>query len=317
MNKISNPILVHIGLHKTGTSALQKHLYKPKYGFLQHPNRNWVLPIFVDKASTRTLTHREQITVKNFIDNAVNKNLYPVISHERLSGYPLSGGYDRLSIWRRIRSLDAQVKILVTTREQKSWLYSAWKQMNVDGGSISLKKFMKPGPAPAARMPLPRLDYLDYASEIKTLYQIFGKKNVCVLPQEMLHREAGKFNSHILKFLNMEETQPAETMERVNEGKKLSSLSMLRLMHRVMFDTPIAPNGLFYRNKGKFGTKLYKHMYNLALSLPEFPFSKKMDQKNREFIGSVVGDYYDKSNTETVQMTGLDLESLGYSCSRD
>ena len=84
----------------------------------------------------------------------------------------------------RISKTNLNVKILYVIREQNTWLYSAWKQVIVDGSNVSLDRFINsPSAHPDLVIPsLFRLEYLNYSREIKELYKLFGAENVCVVP---------------------------------------------------------------------------------------------------------------------------------------
>ena len=48
----------------------------------------------------------------------------PVISHERLSGYPHSGGHDSKEIAHRLAAVFPNAKVVIVIREQKSMILS-------------------------------------------------------------------------------------------------------------------------------------------------------------------------------------------------
>ena len=138
------------------------------------------------------------------VQQAQAAGLVPTISHERLSGYPLGGGCDRLSILQRIAALPCTPKILFVIREQNSWLYSAWKQTIIDGGSIGLRDFLTSPGLPSVRLPAPRLEYCDYAHDIALLHDMFGKANVLVIPMEMLRHGFARFTAMLEQFAGLE-----------------------------------------------------------------------------------------------------------------
>lgn len=306
-------ILFHVGLHKTATTSLQKDFFIPKYNFVQHQKgRGSCLPIFVNKFSTELLNSSDKEKVRNFVDLASGDGLFPVVSHERLSGYPLSGGYDRLSIYRRIASVDLDVKILFIIREQKDWLYSAWRQMISDGGSISLRNFLERGPLFSnARMPNPRYEYLNYYLEIQSLYSLFGKANVLIVPFEEVKHDFPTFCEKLASFIELDfgEDWPVK-LSHHNQRQKLSQFYLKRAVNRFLFSSPTSPCGLLPQSRITSGIE--KLVDKSSTLLPEIPFSQRIIQHHKKIIAKHVDDYFVNSNALASAELNIDLGSLGY-----
>jgi hypothetical protein len=308
------PLLVHVGLHKTATSALQSAFFTPQHGFQQILGRGPLLRMFVDKASTEPLSASEKAQIADRVRECEDAGLAPVISHERLSGYPLTGGYDRLSIWQRIRSLDVECRILLVIREQRSWLYSAWKQMISDGGSVSLRDFLAPPHAASVRLPVPRLEYLDYAREIRTLHSLFGEGNVCVLPHELIATDFDAFAGRLFRFAGMAGAAPSPLrLQCVNESKNLTHLAGLRLLHRFAYRTGTSPGGVLSVN-GRLGRRSYALADRLLSRAPRLPWHGAVEAAHRQTIDALVGGRFDHINAATSALVGIDLRDLGYQC---
>jgi hypothetical protein len=310
---MKNKILFHVGLHKTATSSLQKDFFIPKYNFVQHQKgRGSWLPIFVNKFSTELTDSSEKEKVHNFVVSAIGDGLVPVVSHERLSGYPLSGGYDRLSIYRRIASLDLDVKILFVIREQKDWLYSAWRQMISDGGSISLHNFLQQKSlAPNVRVPSPRHEYLNYYLEIKTLYSLFGKANVLIVPFEEINHDFPSFCEKLATFIDLDSGGDwPKTLPHRNQRQKLSQFYFKRVVNRFLFSSPTSPCGLLPQTRISSGARAL--LYKSASLLPEIPLSQRIIQHHKKVISKHIGDYFVESNALAAAELGIDLGGWGY-----
>lgn len=306
--------LFHVGSHKTATSSLQQDFFIPLNGFSQNPGREWILSAFVDKASMQQLSSDEINNIHQFIDKSHKAHLYPIISHERLSGYPYSGGYDRLSIYNRIKSLTGiNVKILYIIREQKSWIYSAWKQLIDDGGAISIQNFLKPEfTSPTVRVPGFRLEYLNYANEIKSLKKIFGPENICVVPMELLINDFKTFREMISNFLNIDIKNIKDTeLSKKNESSKLSSLYFNYFLNRTLFRSPTSPRGLFSTEHSSIQNIQSKAM-SASKYLPELPQKTKIIQNHKKQISDIVGNYFSVINKETSYLLEIDLKNYGY-----
>jgi len=89
-------VLIHIGYHKSGSSWLQQHLFSREsagFGWLGKtagsPVRRFVDddPLDFDASSLRQ-------ALEPLLEGPRGRGLLPVLSMERLSGHPFSGGYD-------------------------------------------------------------------------------------------------------------------------------------------------------------------------------------------------------------------------------
>lgn len=306
-------VLFHIGLHKTATSSLQQDFFVEANCFMQNGGRAWILPAFVDKSSTQVLSDKECRDLRDFAEAARARDLMPVVSHERLSGYPYSGGYDRLSIWNRIRSTGLDAKILLIIREQKDWLYSAWKQTINDGGAVGLEAFIRPAVRrPQVRVPPPRLAYLDYGHEIRFLHDMFGAENVCVLPMELLIRDFARFKADLAALCDLDpRTMPAPALSRRNESSKLSSLYAEYVFNRFVLRTPTSLGGMVNADT-RLGRSLQALRDGVSRRLPELPAHTRMADRYKVKLAAMVGDRFHRTNAEASELIGVDLGGYGY-----
>lgn len=305
-------ILFHIGLHKTASSTLAKQFFIPDHGFSQPAkNREWVLKLFVDKSSTSLLDEAELKEISHFVDEAKNQNLYPVISHERLSGYPLSGGYDRLDITQRLKNIDEEVKVLLIIREQKSWTYSAWKQAIIDGHSLSLQEFLAPKQHVTSRIPQFRKDYLCYHSYISHLHEQFGRANVCVLPMEMLSMEPLSFGEHLTTFLGHDHDVNKVSLKPVNQSRKLSGVYFNWFFNKCIISSQQTPFG-FLKDNGAIARLLRRGSLYVCDRCCEMPLSSTIIKRHKALIKEEIGLHYRESNQQTSSIIGIDLAAFGY-----
>ena len=306
-------ILFHIGLHKTASSSLQEDFFIPENGFTGL-NRNKLLHYFIDKFSTELLSSTEQADLKAFVKQSFSNNLYPVASHERLSGYPLFGGYDRLSILNRISKTNLNVKILYVIREQNTWLYSAWKQVIVDGSNISLDRYINSPPAhPDFVIPsIFRLEYLNYSREIKELYKLFGTENVCVVPIELIGTDFNEFVKRLKKILNSDLINISkDSLKLSNTSHKLSSIYLQKILNTYLFKNSSSRFGLL-NERYDLVRSFRGRIINFLNVVPELPWSHKVALAHKNQSDSVIGDYYSLSNVETSDLIGMDLSNYGY-----
>jgi hypothetical protein len=157
--RLLNP-LIHIGYHKTGSTWLQKHLFDcPERGFFRlsgkeiSKNHIGLRPAtrfarrFVFEPGDRLYSlnefspdrMRELLGECKVLDSAI-----PVLSDERLSGHPETGGFDSQDICDRLSQVFDSPKIFIVIREQKSLIASCYLDFLLKGGTSSLKEYMDP-----------------------------------------------------------------------------------------------------------------------------------------------------------------------------
>ena len=87
------------------------------------------------------------------IEKASARGLVPVLSAERLSGNPHSGGYDSVQIAERLATAFPEGRVLIVIREQTEMLVSAYKQYVKVGGAGTLRQYATPS-SDVPRVPL-------------------------------------------------------------------------------------------------------------------------------------------------------------------
>ena len=196
-------ILVHIGYPKAGSTWLQNFFSIKKNNF-DVVNRREISKNFGHKKIFDF--HEKEISSKysNFF-NRVNKNKkIGVISSEFLSGnLYLNGGMDSKVYADRLKLIFPKAKILIVIREQSSFLYSFYKHdISYNGGFWGIEEFLEPKWHFMRRSCFhPR--FVLYFGLIKYYQEIFGKKNVLILPFELLKTEKNKFLIEMAKFLGL------------------------------------------------------------------------------------------------------------------
>jgi len=304
-------LYVHIGLHKTGSTFLQSNLFVSENGFHQF-NRKKARKLIVENGKGNNLTKEDKNEIDAFVKESTQQGLVPILSHERFSGYMLGDKDDRLFIWERLKSLDYKIKIILLIREQKSLIFSSWKQVIRDGASISLSNYLgNPMPKPNQH-PLPNFEYFDHQTTFNFLVEVFGKENVCILPFEMLTKDKSKFLKLLARFFGLDASRFSVSNRARNEALSNISVILFRFSNRFIFNCSLSKGGFWPRTIN--GTKTFQNRIVTALirNYPHQMDLKWIGRQQQKKISEFIGDRYASQNQALSQEIGIDLNRYGY-----
>lgn len=303
--------LVHIGFHKTASTLLQRTLFtRSDLGF-ERPGRDrfHIQADFIRYGAFDEMDPKVIEAYHRLAYEARTRGRTLVLSHERLSGYPGSGGFDARMIADRIKTCLPDARILVFVREQRSMLYSYYLQYITDGGSLSFKRLIKPIQPKLFRKPELDLRTFAYVPLIEYYRTLFGAENVLIIPYETLHVETWRIALEIARFCG-QSTNRIDT-EIFGDMANSSMPIIMQLVRRHL-------NGLIYRNQLsphapiKFNPfdRWYPRMRPLfePTRLVDAPFKRRLKRQ----IEEITGDRYAESNLRLQRMTGHDLSRYGY-----
>ena len=306
--------LIHIGLHKTGSSLLQRSFFAhPSSGFIQPDNKSELLnQAFILRDPGEPVDHVALETLKRWYDKAEGTGKVLALSHERLSGYPPSGGYDQLDIASRIHEAFPDARVLMVIREQRSVLLSMYLQSISDGSSLSLKRFLSPPEPHIRRQPLFRYSFYEYDSLIRHYQSIFGPEQVKVLPYEWLKVCPDRLAAELIKFSGAHPSHEAAVRDALNTPMNPSLPILFQLLRRLInlaFRTQLSNFGVINVSS----TTLQSMVKKIRLLIkPLNIFDQLLRKKYREQIAHRAAGKYAASNAATARLIGIDLEELGY-----
>lgn len=293
--------LVHIGMPKCGSTWLQRQLFKPVNGYLLRYGPMESRLAFAEGGRDDWQPPEKLLGLKRAGGRV------PTISGEMLAGDPLTGGHDRDLILSRLHSTLPRARILIVIREQADMFRSLYKLLvnwGYDATPEELLREERPGDGRYFR-----LDYLRYDRLIADYQAAFGRGRVLVLPFEMFRDEPQRFLGAINRFSECRPTGDsvqARTDQVLNPGSGLANLALKRLYNRHIARTPFSPGGL-YRPESIHAAG------NIHLLAPRF-IESRLERAFERATRERLRNYFRQSNRLTAQLTGLDLESLGYSC---
>jgi hypothetical protein len=299
---------LHIGLHKTGTSWLQDVVIAhpgnrlTALGAPLEPRRDivWPHPYHFDAAAVRQKYAR-------LLAEIAARGGIATISDERLSGNPLSGGYDTGLLVDRLAMIFDGASVLLVLREQKAQLLSIYDQYVRTGGACSIEDFLNP----RTRHVIPsfRAEYLMFDRLVAHLHDRFGREQVLVLPYERLRADPEGFQRAIFAFAGDADAQPAPAGVHVNAGRSAAFLALQRRLNPLAVrDDSNAYSPLAIP---RLAWPLHR-ITTAAARLAPAGLDRAIEQRIRAAIATFCAGRFEASNRATSELTGLDLKALGY-----
>lgn len=307
------PVLLHVGYHKTGSRWL-RHLFfgnpETGYGWVgkageDHPVRRLVgaRPLEFDAEASRA-------EFAPLLANIADAGLQPVVSFERFSGNPFSGGYDSKEIADRLVQVFPDARVLVVIREQRSMIVSTYKQYVREGGAMSVTKFMQPPTSRSLRIPWFDFRYFEYHHLLGYYRRLFPER-VLALPYEQFRSDPRSFVERLAEFagrpLDAERLDALPFEARANPGPPATAIAARRWLNVLGVRTDLNPapplaSPAFWR--------LGKRVDRLSLA-PRRAVTHE-EEKLRRLVAERVGDRYVDSNRRTAELSGLDLGAYGW-----
>lgn len=317
---MSTPPLIHVGYHKTGSTWLQKVLFDHPRSSLRSigkegrdsPVRSLVSvpPLQFDADAMKAL-------LTPLTAEIARSGKVPVVSFERLSGHPASGGYDSKEIAQRLAMVFPGGRILIVIREQQDIIASAYKQYVRAGGALPLRWFLDPRMSlNTPRVPQFDFRFYEYHHLIRFYQTLFGEKQVLVLAQEQLRRDPAAFAAVVARFagapMSPDDLAALPLGSSLNPALSPITIGILRRLNgfgvrgeynqHPLVDLPGA-SGL-----RKALQSLDRHLHGPLLR----PVQKHLRHRLEVEVSKRVGLRYASSNRITEQMTGLDLGALDW-----
>lgn len=302
-------MLIHIGYHKTGTTLLQRRLFRSaKAGYLFAGGVEELQPVFVEVNAFDFRPDKARILFAPKFEQAKRRGMVPVLSFERLSGAPHQGGYDSQQVADRLADTFPEARVLIVIREQRSMILSLYKTYVRMGGSASLEDYLNPLEGSELRTTLFRYDYLEYDKLIGYYQQLFGEENILALPYELLRRNPARFLKRVEKFSGAHSMSGVELPE-VNVSPAPLPLMVKRHVNKWLVQGPLnASPVLPLRVKNR---DLLKPFNRISRSLPR-KLQLAGEGRWQRLIATSISGKYESSNAVTSALAKTDLQKFGY-----
>jgi hypothetical protein len=308
-------VLIHIGYHKTGTTWLQKSLFANHatgYQWLGNkapPIWHLVLarPLEFDAGASRA-------DLAPLLDDVIGQGRVPVLSFERLSGHPFSGGYDSKEIANRLRDVLPEGRVLIVIREQSDVIASTYKYYVRRGGACSVSRFLKPPGQHEARVPLFDPRHFEYHHLIRHYQALFGDDAVLTLPYDQFARDPVSFIVRIAGFAGRPVPQDVlhalRFERRRHRSPSAAAIAVNRRLNRLVVRSDTNPAPVFASHLAeRIARRIDPRQIDRAV--PE-RLARSSEDSLRAVVTAFVGDRYRESNRATAELTGQDLRGYGW-----
>jgi hypothetical protein len=313
--------LVHIGYHKTGTTWLQRHLFGNRGLGLAKPlpmekiRKVLIAPHALDfdpEACADKLRPRVEATAEG--------GLVPVLSAERLSGNPTSGGWDSKELAHRVAAVFPHARVLIVIREQRAMITSVYKRYVFRGGAGSVGEYFHPHVS-RLRIPLFDFDHFLYHRLIGEYAELLGPDNVLVLPYELFIERPERFVDSVIRFAGATRRDDPAGLpfeDRANVSLSAISIGVMRPFNALFVGEwergtppallPVGPAGRRLRSR----TLPLSRRLGYIDALVPGRVARRAETRLRASIEAEIGSRYTQSNALTQEFVEEDLAGLRY-----
>ena len=306
-------VVVHIGLHKTATTTLQRQVFPvlPGLNFIDSALSNAAGIIYAFQVQDPIYfdsSHARVVLQGTFSDNKVN-----LISSEGLSGSLFSavGIRDldhRHSIIENLQRTLPEARIILVLRRQDQYAKSVYRQYIKRGGVLDPAAFFGLDGHEGACFPRDRFRYREYVSVLKRRFPA----GVHVGIFEEFAESPSAFLERMCRFLGMEPIDNWE-LQKINRSRLGSTgLEVSRVLNR-LFKSPLNPGGVLPGIPRRRRTGKWWSVSPVFMLQDHWPGTGRMADGSR--LGSVcarlLADEFARNKLLQDELN-FDLERYGY-----
>jgi hypothetical protein len=307
-------ILLHVGYPRTGTTFLQREVFRPGSTAWFPVNRRRAGEELIKPTGFEFDIERARKFLKEELARrSPDDSRVPVLSHEGLVDVLEHYGARSREIADRLHSIvEGRARVLIVVREQRAQILSHYGHHRRDGGPLSLGKFLRMEDLVSAHTPAFRFSLYEYDRLVRYYQSRFGKANVLVLTAEELRQDGINFLRRLYEFGR----PPTEDISSVDlNARPNASLPVVRLKAR-RFSAKFG-RSTFLRQDALSISPLWGIMMRMEKGLAGL-VPRTVERRVRErwwrMVDSSVGIQYGQSNQRLAELTGLPLADLGYVC---
>lgn len=294
------PVLLHPGFHKTGTTFLQDVVFDDARNFIQPWSRPLIAEQMIDP---HELAFDVKTVRARFLAEmpATSGKAIPVLSEEGLSGNPFNGARESAAMARKLRAVFDNAKVLITVRAQRGILRATYIQYLKAYGRRPPEQFFWPPRYPEFCAFDP--DAYQFDRLVRFYVELFGARNVLVLPQELLRKDQAQFLHMLGAFVGRDLRDMRGGKEGRNVSPGAGGMRFLRIGNRFAPSAfnETAPPGASWLLSTVFRSLGYRQSGLFSADV------SRMAQLLDRFDG-----YYRESNLLLQQYCPVDLAALGF-----
>lgn len=303
-------LFIHIGTHKTGTTAIQSSL-KESYKILKKENI-YYFPVSknaIQLMKIKELDDKLIVTCKKelfrFIKNRKNKNLIKIIwSFEGFSG-DSSTGYEntnKIAESLKIITKDIDTKIIIYLRRQDEFVESLYTQMIHQGESYDFESFINK---------FSEKDF-NWSNLLNSYSNYYGKDNLIVRKYDESYLSAnGGIINDFTKILS--KNIKLNKSLSVNKGYSRDALEIARILNpNLSISEKHLLRSLLRQTSTKQPFENYSYWIDNEQRLFLEKYSKSNFQVTKEFFKGETSELFSTidSNVEHQNYQGLSTESV-------
>lgn len=297
-------VVLHVGYHKTGSSWLQTAVFP----LLEHATLVMNSEVVIDEIVGVDPFRFDAQRARSRILASRAPGRVVVVSMERLSGHPDSGGFDAKLIADRLGEVFPEGRALIVIRRQEEMIPAVYGEYVRTGGVESLKRYLRPVRG-AHRNPRFDRRHLEYDRLVAHYQSLLGRERVCVLAYEQLRTDPMRFAHEVAAFCDLELQRPLDT-SLVHPSLSPMTIAIKRRLNRIVARDAVNPGGLLeHEGAANSLARVLNHVDRRLPAAVRRAGRGRLERIAREHCG----DYYRASNQRTTELSGLDLGSLGYS----
>jgi len=234
-----------------------------------------------------------------------DRGLIPVWSDEGLLGDPVARRYDAYSNAIRVKEALPDAHVLITIREQTAMALSMYVEYIHQAGLADLTQFIGTGNELLSFSPFLRSDFLMFDRAVKYYQSLFGEDRVLVLPQELLALDRAAYFQLLSDFTGKEIDLTSVSSKRVHKSMGATANQMRRIVNRLKTPRVLSSSPSTWEKGLEKGLRMIDRSIPSSIdNLVLRPITRQIEDRYR-------GQFVD-SNRRLSEMTGLDLQQLGY-----
>lgn len=300
------PLLIHIGLSKTGTTWLTQMLFEGHDDeFVANSDLTVMNALLLTPNDLKFNPIRVRDGLRAVAERAERERKIAVLINEFILSMQFWHFASVPANIARVRRTFPAAKFLITIREQASILYSSYSEYVRGGFSNSLDDYLCRPEFDVPHNGVIDWDYYDYDHlyDICTLDAAPG--SVAMVPFEWLMADSLAATGYIIEKLNLPFTPLASQASSYRVRPAWSWPALMAARHANRFicqETRWRSKPLI--NPMWLGTWVNR--------ITPDAIRKRMARSKRAYVAEQVGTYYAESNSRVSDKLGIDLGNLGY-----